>query len=73
MSVIMNLVGIKHGTKVVIVNKDNYHDIGSIARNTNGAVKLGSGVLPMLSNVADLFGNISDRNLNYKQKNAIVD
>ena len=27
----------------------------------------------MLSNVADLFGNISDRNLNYKQKNAIVD
>lgn len=69
----MNLVGIKHGNNVIIVNKDNYHDIDSIARNTKGAIQLGSGMLPMLSNVVDLFGNISERNFNYKQKNAIED
>ncbi|MDP5083568.1 MAG: hypothetical protein NWP61_04950 [Rickettsiaceae bacterium] len=69
----MNLVGIKHGNNVVIVNKDNYHDIDSIARNTKAATMIGSSILSNVSNFLDQFGNISDRGFNYDQKNVVAD
>jgi hypothetical protein len=69
----MNIVGIKHGNQVYFVNADNYNNINSIARNTKGAVVLGSNALQALVGVAAMFGNIGKSNLNHAQRGADED
>ena len=64
----MNIVGIKHGTQVYFVNADKYNNINSIAKNTKGAVMLGSNALQALVGVAAMFGNIGKSNLNHEQR-----
>ena len=69
----MNIVGIKHGTQVYFVNADKYNNINSIAKNTKGAVMLGSNALQALVGVAAMFGNIGKSNLNHEQRGADED
>ena len=68
----MNIVGIKHGNQVYFVNADNYNNINSIARNTEGAVMLGSNALQALASIANLFGN-SKGNFSHAQRGADED
>ena len=68
----MNIVGIKHENQVYFVNADNYNNINSIARNTEGAVMLGSNALQALASFANLFGN-SKGNFSHAQRGADED